>query len=289
MNDILTLPPLENLRSFAIFVESKNIVAAAESLGISQPLLSARLKALDEALGQPLFEYRGRKKVLNAYGREFHEMVKRQLEGLAVDIRRTRLLNETRKHLRIGARKEILDRMISKLEFDGGLEFIPMTGLQIEEALSERKVDIGITQREIDSANLIRKKCFADEFVLCQRSSIRTPMNFDGALDVLKDHRFFDYDRSSIPKSAFAEFGISYDSLVSTSYPDWRVVLDLAAKSGWAIAPESYARERGDLKVISLPDKYRNRLQFYSYYPKEFAKLDWFLDFAEQLQEKPRA
>ncbi|MEQ1878576.1 MAG: hypothetical protein ABL958_18180, partial [Bdellovibrionia bacterium] len=71
----------------------------------------------------------------------------------------------------------------------------------------------------------------------------------------------------------------------STSYPDWRVVLDLAAKEGWTIAPESYAREREDLKIILLPEKYRNRLQFYSYYSKELSKLDWFLKFAKQLQE----
>ncbi|MEQ1877940.1 MAG: LysR family transcriptional regulator, partial [Bdellovibrionia bacterium] len=174
---------------------------ASESLGISQPLLSQRLKVLEELLGQPLFEYHGRKKVLNAYGREFHQMVKRQLEVLAVELRRTRLLNETRKHLRVGARKEILDRMIPNLEFGGGLECIPMTGVQIEEALSDRRIDIGITQREIVTSSLVRKKCFSDEFVLCLKNGIKTPSSFEGALAILKDYRFFDYDRSSIPKS----------------------------------------------------------------------------------------
>jgi DNA-binding transcriptional LysR family regulator len=69
LDNIKNMPPLEYLRSFVIFVESRNIVEAAQELRISQPLLSLHLKGLEEALGLSLFEFKGKKKILNSSGK----------------------------------------------------------------------------------------------------------------------------------------------------------------------------------------------------------------------------
>ena len=50
---------IQHLRFFIAVVDSGGVVRAAERLRISQPSISAALKALEEELGQPLFRRRG--------------------------------------------------------------------------------------------------------------------------------------------------------------------------------------------------------------------------------------
>jgi len=50
---------VQHLRFFIAVVDSGGVVRAAERLRISQPSISAALKALEEELGQPLFRRRG--------------------------------------------------------------------------------------------------------------------------------------------------------------------------------------------------------------------------------------
>jgi DNA-binding transcriptional LysR family regulator len=50
---------IQHLRVFIAVVDCGGVVKAAERLRISQPSISAGLKALEEELGQPLFRRRG--------------------------------------------------------------------------------------------------------------------------------------------------------------------------------------------------------------------------------------
>ena len=68
---------LQHLRFFAAVIESGGVSRAAERLHVSQPAISAGLKALEQYLGEPLFQRSGgrRRIVATPKAREFHRQV----------------------------------------------------------------------------------------------------------------------------------------------------------------------------------------------------------------------
>ncbi|MFI5835881.1 LysR family transcriptional regulator [Micromonospora sp. NPDC051300] len=78
---------LDRVRAFAAAAEWMNFTAAAEELGLAQPSLSARIRALETDLGVELFSRRRRQVELTAAGRTFLPHA-RALLDLAAEARR---------------------------------------------------------------------------------------------------------------------------------------------------------------------------------------------------------
>src|SRR5215471_21137749 len=93
-----------NLRAFHAVASHGSFTRAAEGLGVTQPTLSAQVKALEETYGIQLFDRRGRGIATTELGRSLLEITRRYF-GLEAEA--AQLLAETRGlrsgHLRVGA------------------------------------------------------------------------------------------------------------------------------------------------------------------------------------------
>jgi len=74
--------PLQTLPTFATVARLANLRAAADELHLSHSAVSQQIRLLEEQLGFPLFDRRGRRVVLNAAGSALLEAVERALAQL---------------------------------------------------------------------------------------------------------------------------------------------------------------------------------------------------------------
>src|ERR1044071_7741073 len=84
------LPSLDFLRGFEAAGRKLSFTLAAQELFVTQSALSRQIKALEDALGLPLFERRHRALALTEAGGSFHRAVTEALESLAAAAERTR-------------------------------------------------------------------------------------------------------------------------------------------------------------------------------------------------------
>ena len=78
------LPSLDFLRGFEAAGRRLSFTLAAEELFLTQSALSRQIKALEDALGVPLFERRHRALALTTSGAVFHRNVSQQLREIAL-------------------------------------------------------------------------------------------------------------------------------------------------------------------------------------------------------------
>ncbi len=82
-NALRSLPSLDFLRGFEAAGRRLSFTLAASELFVTQSALSRQIKALEEALGVPLFERKHRALAFTAAGAAFHRAVSEQLAALA--------------------------------------------------------------------------------------------------------------------------------------------------------------------------------------------------------------
>ncbi|QLG89174.1 LysR family transcriptional regulator [Chitinibacter bivalviorum] len=84
------LPPLPALRAFEAVSRLGSVVKAADALSVTHSAISHQLRILEEYLGLPLFERRGRKLILTEDGRHYALQVRIALNDVAEATRSVR-------------------------------------------------------------------------------------------------------------------------------------------------------------------------------------------------------
>jgi LysR family glycine cleavage system transcriptional activator len=85
-----TLPSLVALRAFEAVAAHQSVQRAAAELHVTATAVSHQLRALEEAIGQQLFERRPRQLVTTAAGRRLFEAVREGLDTIAAGVREAR-------------------------------------------------------------------------------------------------------------------------------------------------------------------------------------------------------
>lgn len=273
--------PLEILRSFVAFVEAPNIVKAAESLGVSQPLLSKHLALLQDAVPQMVFEFEGRKKVPTRYGLALFETVKGALAGLENGLNdlNNQFASPQEARVRIGGREELLANLAPKLMFTGRVDFMPLAGAAVEEALLTKKIEIGVTQHRIDSLILVRKPFLRDSFglVIPKVLKVRETSLGRALMEELQEKPYLSYGASDSLFNLIPKYKFEAPRIVRT-FAHWPKILEMCELGlGWSLIPALYTQSVSkNVSVIPVPDSVLEATEFHLYYPKELSKMEWF-------------
>lgn len=163
-----------HLRYFLAVAESGSFSRAADRLGISQPSVSQQMRDLETALRVSLFQRRGKRILLTPRGLIFQEharSVLRQLETLLQELNSEP--GQLRGALHVGVvpalNVPLVPELIGRFSADHpaiNITVEEISSLEIETALEEGRMDVGLGFLTRHSPNLRYERLFTDEFAL---------------------------------------------------------------------------------------------------------------------------
>src|SRR5271156_2215152 len=127
---------------FVTLAELQHVTAAAEQLGTAQPTLTRMLARLEGRLGAALFDRRGRRLSLNAYGRIFYQHARRaQLELDSARRAIDDLTNPAVSEIRLGFLSSFGSRVVPQL-IAGFTAASPRVTFTLQEGAAESISDL---------------------------------------------------------------------------------------------------------------------------------------------------
>lgn len=154
---------ITQLQYFCVVAQTQHMGEAAEQLYIAQSSVSLSMKHLEEELGVPLFEKRGRNIVLTHFGARFYQDIQPLLEQFDKAVRNlTAMKNEEE--------KAVILRSPSLVGYPGLLDQLHRLNLslsvlspaipeeQIVSEIDKQRTDFVIAAVEIDSPRLLSQK-----------------------------------------------------------------------------------------------------------------------------------
>ncbi len=284
--------PINLLYSFVVFNDSKNIMEAANKIGITQPALTKQLKQLENQLPHSIFSLRGRKKVLTRYGNELHLKIKERIGCLQEIINQTSLIYSSAKNatIRISGRRGVLDRIISRMtKFEGRLFFIDSSSEEIINTLNSFNTEFGITHTVPLSYELISKPLFKEEFqlVIPKKYFTRLPSFGVNLIKELIEKPCIGYKLEDEILKIVCN-NISHDfkklNMVRTTENYLSISEMVKANIGWAIIPSYIDVSEKLVWPVSIPSKVLHSRQFYLVYRREMIPTKWFQELTENIR-----
>jgi DNA-binding transcriptional LysR family regulator len=286
------LPPLELLKAFVIFAESRNLVEAAKRLGISQPALSLQMQRLEVLMPLPLFGNEGKRKILTHYGRSVCEAAKAELERLSYTLNRVNLRYAKAENLeiRVGARREVFHRVSRQLRFPGRIRFVALTNPQAINELLDHRIDIAISHVKPDHSEILSKKLFSNIAELAIHHKLLT-RHFKGEklTSALIRRREFLCEVPTLAYRADAPFLSEWlhhcelelrDVKLKYICDDWSILMKLVESGeGYCILPEDMDTHHPEIESVRIPAQVIPEVTYYALYHRELRKIPAFKDF----------
>lgn len=277
---------LDLLQTFVIFAKSKNITEAAQKLRISQPTVSLQLQRLEQGLKHPVFSVEGKKKVLTPFGKALLEEIAPVLGGLEAALERVerRYADPKQLTLRIGARGEILPRIVQKVRFPGAIQFVPLGTQQAVDKLMAHEIDIAISYLKPDSTQIRARKIFSDRVHwVCHEKLLKklSPEKASSSVEFMTETPFLAYK----PRAPFLKEWLAHlvpkghESVlkkirVHRICEDWNAILKLVEQGeGFSLIPSSIEVKSPAVQVALLPEEALPAMTFYALYHDDLMKI----------------
>ena len=274
--------PLDLLRTFTTFVESRNIEEASTRLGLSQPAVSVQLKKLEGYLPHPLLSFQGKKKVLSHYGRAVYEAIQQDLERIQKNLRDVNMnyLEGREILLKIGARKEIFPWLVDKLRFDTKIHLVDLSTEASIDLLLKKEIDVAINHVRPDVPTIVSKPFFNlhtrlvvhKKLLAGRKASIEAFMD----PDFLRQVPAIAYRPSPPFLSRWAQtVGLTAQDLnIRIFCEDWTVVTKLVDMGlGWTLLPHYFEPSHKDVLSFDVPSDRVPDLKFYVLYHQDMRKV----------------
>ena len=274
---------LDLLNTFIIFAKSKNITETAKLLRITQPAVSLQLQRLERTVKHPLFSQEGKRKVLTPFGRAvFEELspILGQVQGALEGVER-RFADPASLSLRIGARAEILSRVVQKIQFPGAIQFVPLGTQKAVDQLLAHEIDIAISYVRPDLTHIHARKIFSDRVQwVCHKSLMKN-------LSIEKAHASVDFMTENALSCLQAPSAVP-EGMVHPSRPnggaqeirvhriceDWNAILKLVEEEqGFSLIPSSIEVKSPSLHSKLLPTEALPEMTFYALYHFDLMKI----------------
>lgn len=165
-----------DIETFLTLVKTRNITKTAESLFVSQPTVSHRLKLLEEELGVPLLiRKKGYKKVeLTPKGEEFVPIAQRWLSLM----KETMLLKNTGEEMYLSVAstdtlnscifKDLYRSILKDAQLDLKLNISTHYSYEIYELLEKHTVDVGFVYHHLHYKNIISEPVLREKMYVVQ-------------------------------------------------------------------------------------------------------------------------
>jgi DNA-binding transcriptional LysR family regulator len=280
--------PVYLLESLVAFHRHGNLVATAKALGLTQPTVSRQFTLLEEQSPEPIFRNEGRRKVLTDYGLALATAVAPRLEGIEELCQSVvhQMLKPEFIHLKIGGRKEILERAFADLDFPGTLELIPMDHRETERRIQNHALDLAITHQLPNTADYIFKKLFdAKAQLIIPKGWVTRAPTAEAWAKTCHEFPACVYEGSLSYLTLFEqEYAIGANSLKKNFIAfDWQMIeRRVHLQKGWTLIPSSFTDNERGYHIVDLPSAFLKQT-FYLLYRKSFSRQKWFKDLILKL------
>lgn len=274
--------PLHLIETFVIYAENQNLAKTAKILGQTQPSASRQIVQFQSHFKKSLFHQKGQSKKLSSYGQE----VCNYYRGSILDLRglRSRFdghsIQDQKNVLTLAARPEILEKHVTKLNFNSAIELLALGGFQIQESLKQGLLDMAVYQENFETYDYFRKKLFSSSWSVIvprtwkvdNKAISSTPASLEKWFDASPLYPFASYDKQGdfLLQNRLKSFQLPR---LNTQFiaNDWRLLADkVAQQKCWAIVPSDYG-EGAHYVSLSLDHRMKDT-QFYLYFKKDLAK-----------------
>ncbi len=283
-------PDIKLIHSFIVFAESKNIVEAAFKLKISQPGLSAHLKAFEDQLSHKIFVMQGRKKSLNKLGQDLYLHLNEKFSGIDHSIESVLLRhsNKAEATVKIGGRKEIIGRVLKELRFAVKIEAYDCDSRTGVQWMLNSKLDLALIQERPDSLYLSTRPLFKDQFQLLvpKKMNLNSLSLSKKLLLELSELPFLGY-KKNLPQEIELKkhFEISETQNVFRLFSDWEALVEMCEKGlGWTLAPSSFLYNKNKCDGLLISTEIIEATDFYLVYPKANSKMTWFMELTAEIK-----
>jgi LysR family transcriptional activator of mexEF-oprN operon len=195
---------LNLLRVFVVVAETGSVTEAASRLYVTQPAISAALRRLARAIGQPLFKRAGRGLALTARGERLLGTARPHLEALVAAALKPAIFDPktSERIVRLGlsdANDEwLLPPLLNALAEHAprmGLVILPIQFRTLGEALSTGRIDLAVTVGDELPSSTLRTPLFIGGFVcLYDPRRVRLPRKLGLERYLAQDHVVVSYN-----------------------------------------------------------------------------------------------
>jgi DNA-binding transcriptional LysR family regulator len=245
---------LRHLRYFMVVAEELHFSRAAARLNMSQPPLSQQIRALEDALGTPLFIRNRRSVALTSAGRELYERAGPWLAGLDDIAARVRRVGDGEVgNLKIGSNFTTTQGVLPSLVRVFSQRY-PSVSVQLQEAATDSQVDqlvrglldVGLVRLPVNTAQLEVLPLYEESLVVALPRGHRLAKRARLVLLDLREEQFLNASRRPIGtfqsvqalcRSAGFEPRLNQASGTANS-----AIALVGAGLGIALVPESMAR-----------------------------------------------